>query len=347
LASRCAPVELGSAPAPVTALTSGFTRVYWEAGGVFGCTKTGCGGAPETLLAAPLANGGIESTTLGDELIYFTISGANGHVGRCNPGGTCSDDHVTTALSNPSRIIATTTDLFFATDLSAADAGGPDGGADSSGADGGDAGDGGMILPGGAVLRAALGGSAQSPVRVSGAEHVLGFAFAGGTLMWTDRTAGVTLCKLPCADPAPLAKVGTGVDAAPSGRPSISAGVAFWPTVEGAIVRCSPMSCASTRELFLAPSPDRVVGDVASDGSTLYFSLLTTTKTTAPSQPSGQIASCAIAAQTCTPEIVATNLPTPNRLAIDGSALYWANGSDSTDGQFKALPGAAVFRVAR
>ena len=342
-AGLCSPTELGATTTPVTALTAGATRVYWEASGVFGCAKTGCGGAPTTLLASSVANGGIDTTTLGDELVYFTISGSPGHIGRCNPGGTCTDDHVTTDLSHPSRIIATNADLFFATDLV-----GDAGGADASAGDAGDGGDGGSGLStGGAVLRASLAGSSQTASSVVKAESVLGFAFAGSTLIWTDRTAGVTVCKLPCADPGPIPSAGTGVAAPPSGRPAIAGGVAFWPTVEGAIVRCSPMSCASTRDIFLPPSQERVVGDLASDGMTLYFAQVTTTRTSAPTKPSGQIAACPIDAQTCEPSALASGLPTPNRLAIDGTSAFWANGSDSTDGTFTALTGSAVLRVTR
>ncbi len=348
-AGLCAPVQLGMVSSPVTALVAGSTRVYWEASGVFGCLKSGCGGAPTTLVSQAAANGGIETTTLGDEIVYFTIAGAPGHVGRCNPGGTCTDDHVTVDLANPSRVIATTTDLFIGTDYTG-DGGSADAGAVDAGAiDGGDAGEGGasVLVPGGAVLRATLAGAGQTPLQVAPAKNVLGFAFAGSTLMWTDRVAGITVCKLPCTDPPPIAAAGTGVSAPPSGRPAIAAGVAFWPTAEGGIVRCNPQSCASTRDQFLAADPERVVGDLASDGQTLYFALVSTTRTSGPAQASGQIASCAVGATTCVPAPLATSLPSPNRISIDGAAIYWANGSDSTDGAFKALPGSAVLRVTR
>ncbi len=168
-ASLCAPTQLGAVASPVTALVAGATRVYWEASGVFACEKSGCAGTPITLLAQSSANGGIETTTLGDELVYFTIAGAPGHIGRCNPGGTCADDHVTVDLANPTRIIATTTDLFFGTDVA-----GDGGSSDASAGDGGDAGalDGGgaSILPGGAVLRATLAGSGQTPAQVAAAK---------------------------------------------------------------------------------------------------------------------------------------------------------------------------------
>jgi hypothetical protein len=192
-----------------------------------------------------------------------------------------------------------------------------------------------------------LVGADQTPSQVAPAKNVLGFAFAGSTLIWTDRTLGITVCKLPCADPGPIAAAGTGVSAPPSARPAIGAGVAFWPTAEGGIVRCTPTSCESTRDQFLAADPERVVGDLASDGQALYFSFVSTTKGSAPSQASGQIASCAVDATPCIPTVLAKDLPSPNRLSIDGSSVYWANGSDSTDGLFTGTGTITVQKVAR
>jgi hypothetical protein len=348
----CTPVELGTSGAPVTALAVGVSAVYFEANGVFACAKAGCsGGTPQTLIASASANYGLDTITAGQELLYFTIGGSQGHVGRCDPGGMCNDQPVTSAIANPTRLIGTGIGLFIGSDI--AGAGGGDAGtvtdASADGATGDASSDAsaGPVLEAGAVLAAKTTGAGAAPTFVASAHRVLGFAFAGDTLLWTDDTLGVSTCKPPCSAVAPAFPVSTGLHSPPSGRPAFYAGTAYWPTTEGAIVECYLAMCEATLAYFLPADPERVVGDLATDGQTLFFSMLSTTKTSAPASASGAIGACPLDATSCAMSTLASGLASPNHLGLDGTSVYWANGSASTDGTFAASGKAALMRITR
>jgi hypothetical protein len=348
----CTPVEMGTTSAPVTALAIGVSDVFFEANGVYACAKTGCaGGTPKTLLASANANYGIDTITAGQELLYFTIAGPKGHVGRCDPAGMCNDQPVTSAIANPSRLIGTGLGLFIGSDVTGASASDAGSVIDASVADAGDSSsDASATEPAfeaGAVLSVKSTGAGAMPTSVASAHDVLGFAFAGDTLVWTDDALGVGTCKPPCNAVTPAFQVSTGLHAPPIGKPAFYAGTAYWPTSEGAIVECYLMTCDASLSYFLPADPDRVIGDLATDGQTLFFSMLTTTKTSAPSSASGAIGACPLDATSCAMSTLASGLASPNFVGLDGTSLYWANGSASTDGTFAASGKSALMRITR
>jgi hypothetical protein len=343
----CAPVEMGTLAAPATALAIGVNDVFFEANGVFACAKGGCAnGTPTTLVAAQNANDGIDTVTGGQELLYFTVGGAAGHIGRCDPGGMCNDQPVSAAIANPARLIGTGLGLFVGSDVGGA-SGGADAGAKDASSDASSDANAGPTLEAGAVVSVPVAGAGATPTFVAAAHRVLGFAFAGDTLVWTDDALGVSTCKPPCSAVSPAVKVSTGLHAAPSGRPAFYAGTAYWPTSEGAIVECYLMTCDASLSYFLPADPERVVGDLATDGQTLYFSIVSTTKTSGPTSASGAIAACPLDAVTCAMSALASGLASPNHLGLDGTSLYWANGSASTDGAFAPNGKPALMRLTR